>query len=162
MISRPTRGAWSSLPELDQLGGGWTAEWTSSFVGIAAEIVGDHQCAGASALRAMEYFGRSGLRFCLGYAIHGAARSAARVGRPDDALRLWGAADRLENITGLHRMPIMTRLDAPLQQACRDAVGPAVDALLSEGGLLSVRNVIEIAQQALLTAQPDSRSDPTT
>ena len=155
-------GCVESVAKLDELGGGWTAEWTSLFGGIAAEIVGDHQSAGASALRAMEYFGRSGLRFCLAYAIHGAARFAARVGRPEDALRLWGAAYHLEDTTGLHRMPLMIRLDTPLHQACREAVGPEADPLWAEGAVMSARTLIETTQQALLAAPPTSWPDTVT
>jgi predicted ATPase/class 3 adenylate cyclase len=149
-----------SLTSLDQLGGGWTAEFINLYVGIAAELVGDHQFAGASTLRAMEYFGRSGLRFVLAYATHGAARFAARVVRPENALRLWGAAEHLETTTGLHQMPLMIRLDTRLQQACRDAVGTPADALLAEGEVLSGRDLIETAQQTLLAAQQSNWPDP--
>jgi hypothetical protein len=151
-----------SLGRLDQLGGRWVAEWSNLVVGIAAELVGDFQSAGASAQRAMEYFGRSGLRFAFAFAIHGAARFAARVGRPEDALRLWGAASDLESTTGLHRMPLMTRLNTPLQQTSRDTAGAAANALLAEGGILSTRDLIETAQRALFAAQHSHWPDLTT
>ncbi len=150
--------------ELDALDGGWLAEWGGMYLGVAAELVGDHPVAAAQALRFVRWCRRSVIKMRLTFGIRAAARLSTTAGHPEQSLRLWGGAARIEAVTAMRYMPLMERLDRPLRQRCTDILGPDATRLLAEAASWSVPKVSQAAEEALLTiqahidrAEPDSR-----
>ena len=139
--------------ELDALDRGWLAEWGGMYLGVAAELVGDHPVATAQALRFVRFCRRSGVKMRLTFGIRAAARISATAGYPEQALRLWGSAKRIEAVTGLCSLPLMQRLDRPLRQRCTDILGPDATRLLAEAASWSVPQISQAAEEALLTLQ---------
>jgi hypothetical protein len=93
--------------------------------------------------------------------IRASARLAARGGHPEQSLRLWGGAERIEADIGLRDMPLINRLDQPLRQQCTDAIGPDATRLLAEGASWSVPEATQAAEAALLALQAETRmSEP--
>ncbi len=146
-----------AFAELDALDSSWLAEWSSMYVGMAAELVNDHAVATAHALRLVRFCRRSGLRTLLTCGIRASARLAARGGHPEQSLRLWGGAERIEADIGLRDMPLIDRLDRPLRQECTDALGPDATRLLAEGASWSVAKASQAAEEALLALQAENR-----
>ena len=137
--------------ELDVLDRGWLAEWGGMYLGVAAELVGDHPVAAAQALRFVRCCRRSGVKMRLTFGIRAAARLSATAGYPEQSLRLWGGAERIEAVTGLGYLPLMQRLDRPLRQQCTDILGPDATRLLAEAASWSVPQISQAAEEALLT-----------
>jgi predicted ATPase/DNA-binding SARP family transcriptional activator len=150
-----------AFAELEALDSSWLAEWTSMYVGMAAELVNDHAVATAHSLRLVRFCRRSGLRTLLTCGIRAAARLAAREGHAEQSLRLWGGAERIEADIGLRDMPLINRLDGPLRQQCTAALGPDATRLLAEGASWSVAEATQAAEEALLALQAETRmSEP--
>ena len=142
-----------SYAELDALDRGWLAEWGGMYLGVAAELVGDHPAAAAQALRFVRFCRRSGVKMRLTFGVRAAARLSAAAGHPEQALRLWGGAERIEAVTGLRSLPLMQRLDRPLRQQCTDILGPDAARLLAEAASWSVPHISQAAEEAVLTLQ---------
>ena len=150
-----------AFAELEAHDSSWLAEWTSMYVGMAAELANDHAVATAHALRLVRFCRRSGLRTLLTCGIRSSARLAARRGHPEKSLRLWGSAERIEADIGLRDMPLINRLDQQLRQQCTDAIGPDATGLLAEGASWSVAKATQAAEEALLALQAETRmSEP--
>jgi hypothetical protein len=88
--------------------------------------------------------------------IRAAARLSAIAGYPEQSLRLFGGAERVEILTGMRYMALMGRLDRPLRQQCTDALGPDATRLLAEGASWSVAEATQAAEEALLRLQADN------
>jgi hypothetical protein len=160
-LMREENGAYQScleaFAELEALDSSWLAEWTSMYVGMAAELVNDHAVATAHSLRLVRFCRRSGLRTLLTCGIRAAARLAAKEGHPEQSLRLWGGAERIEADIGLRDMPLINRLDRPLLQQCTAALGPDAARLLAEGASWSVAEASQAAEAALVALQVKNR-----
>jgi hypothetical protein len=52
-------------------------------------------------------------------------------------------------------MPLMQRLDRPLFQQCKDALGPDATRRYAEGASLSVSEATQAAEEALVRLQGD-------
>jgi predicted ATPase/DNA-binding SARP family transcriptional activator len=139
--------------ELDALDSGWLAEWVGMYLGAAAELVEDHPVATAQALRFVRFCRRSGVKMRLTFGIRAAARLSATAGHPEQSLRLWAGAERIEAVTGMRYMPLMQRLDRPLRRQCRDILGPGATRLLAEAATWSIPQVSQAAEETLLTLQ---------
>jgi hypothetical protein len=145
-----------ALAELDALDGGWLATWGGLCVGVAAELVGDQTAAAAYTLLWIRFCRRSGMKIHLPFGIRGAARLSAVAGYPEQALRLWGGAGNVEAVTGMRYMPLMQRLDRPLFQQCRAALGLDTARLTAEGASWSVAEATQAAEEAILRLQGDN------
>jgi predicted ATPase/class 3 adenylate cyclase len=145
-----------ALAELDALDGGWLAEWSGLYVGVAAELVREHALATAHALRWVQFCRRSGVRMLLPCGIRAGARLCAKSGYPQQAQRLWGAAGHVETVTGMRYMPLMERLDRSLLQQCTDAIGADAARLVAEGASWSVAEATQAAEEALVQLQADN------
>ncbi len=75
-----------AFADLDALDGGWLAEWGGVFLGVAAEVVGDHPVAAAHALRFLRFCRRSDVRMMLTAGIRSAARLSTMTGYPGQAV----------------------------------------------------------------------------
>jgi hypothetical protein len=144
-----------AFADLDALDGGWLAEWSGLYVGVAAELVREHALATAHALRWVHFCRRSGVRMLLPCGIRAAARLSAAAAHPEQALRLWGGAEQTEIVTGMRYMPLMQRLDRPVLQQCTDALGPDAASLLAEGASWSVAEATQAAEETLVGLQAD-------
>jgi predicted ATPase/DNA-binding SARP family transcriptional activator len=139
--------------ELDALDSGWLTDWGGMYLGVAAELVGDYPVAVAQALRFLRFCRRSLLMMRLTCGIRAAARLSATAGHPEQSLRLWGGADRIEAVTALRYLPLMQRLDRPLRQWCTDVLGPDATRLLAEAASWSVPKISQAAEETLLNLQ---------
>ena len=139
--------------ELDALDRGWLAQWGGMYLGVAAELVGDYPVAAAQTLRFVRFCRRAGVKMRLTFGVRAAARLSAAAGYPEQSLRLWGGAERIEAVTGLSSLPLMQRLDRPLRQQCTHMLGTDAARLLAEALSWSVPHISQAAEEALLTLQ---------
>jgi len=118
-------------------------------VGVAglARCRGDLAGAGAAMDEALRIFAELRDLPVLSYALQEAAGIAAARGRYDRALRLLGAADHVEAITGAPTWPVLARASADWLPDAVAAVGAARSQRLREsGGSLEPAEAIALAR----------------
>jgi hypothetical protein len=149
-----------AFAELDAFDRGWAAEWGGLYLGVAAELVGDHRVTEAHTLRWVRFCRRSGVRMMLNSGIRSAARLSVMAGHAKQARLLWGGAEHLEAVTSMRYMPLIERLDRPLRHRCAQALGSEAAPLLAEGASWSVAETTQAAEAALLSLQADNELEP--
>ncbi|GAC1344833.1 MAG: LuxR family transcriptional regulator [Candidatus Dormibacteria bacterium] len=117
-------------------------------VGIAEleRSAGNHRAAHRAMREALQLFAELGDLPVLSYALEEAAAIAATEGRYDRALRLLGAADNVEAITGAPTWPVLARSsESWLPQAVASLGATRVARLRRSGGGLNPAQAIEFA-----------------
>ena len=142
----------ASLALLRELGDTWRTPMVLHNLGIVAHLQGDHAAARAhqaEALALLQEVGTRGLaRELTAYALEGLAAAAGAEGRPERAVRLFGAADALREALGT---PLHPAHRAELERgvaAARAALGEGAFAASWEAGrALSLEEAIAAALQ---------------
>lgn len=115
-------------------------------LGVVDYLEGDHSRARGHLVEALEVFGLLGNRYAIAAALNVAAGLAIAAGRPDRALRLCAAADRLRSsiraqLAG-HWREMTERV---IVEPARRALGARADSIWAEGERLTLAELLEYA-----------------
>jgi hypothetical protein len=117
--------------------------------GLAREVAGDHAGAAQATREFVRFSRRTGLQSFLPLAVATAARLASAAGRHEDALRLFGTADAIEERTGSRHSRLADRLDPPMRRGSAAALGAPATQLVREGRHLTTSEAARAADEVL-------------
>ena len=125
----------------------WGITWTSGQLASVAMEMGDLARArrgGLDSLDAAESLGAAGWN---AVALRGLAVLAVREGDPERGVRLVGAAEHLQTITGGEAPPVITGMEDPLALIGDGLPAGRIQALLAEGRTMDVREALAYARE---------------